>query len=157
MNNKVEVKLDDVQSEEVIELLQQHLNGMQAQTPPESVHALDLGAYKSASVKLWTAWSDGQLSGCGALKDLGDNHGEIKSMRTKDEFLRRGVADAVLDEIVSYAVGVKMNRLSLETGATEQFSAAQAFYSRRGFEACDPFGHYQLDPHSLYLTKAIGV
>lgn len=153
----MEVKLDDVQSEEVIELLQQHLIGMQAQTPPESVHALELDAYKSSKLELWTAWSDGQLAGCGALKDLGGNHGEIKSMRTKDEYLRQGVADVVLDTIISYAINAGMLKLSLETGATIQFSAAQAFYARRGFKACKPFGDYQLDPHSLYLTKAIDV
>jgi len=146
------VKLDDLEAPEVVELLKQHLQGMQAQTPPESVHALDISAYKSSDVKLWTAWSDDQLMGCGALKDLGDDHGEIKSMRTKDEYLRQGVADAILNEIIAHAKRSGTQRLSLETGATKYFMAAHKFYQRRGFKESAPFGSYKYDPHSLFLT-----
>lgn len=148
----MEIRLDDVEAPEVVELLRQHLEGMLAQTPPESVHALDISAYKSPDVKLWTAWSNDQLLGCGGLKDLGEQHGEIKSMRTKKQYLRRGVADALLTEIINYARQAKMQRLSLETGATEHFKAAQLFYQRRGFTESAPFGSYQSDPHSLFFT-----
>lgn len=149
------VKLDDLQSPGVVELLQFHVQGMQAQTPPESVHALDLSAYETPDIKLWTAWSDDKLMGCGALKDLGNQHGEIKSMRTKDEYLRRGVADAILNEIIAHAKRAGMQRLSLETGATEHFKAAHKFYLKRGFQESPPFGSYKLDPHSLFLTMKI--
>ena len=151
----MKVRLDDLKSAEVIELLQQHLLAMQEQTPPESVHALDISAYQSPDIKLWTAWSDDQLLGCGALKDLGDSHGEIKSMRTKNAYLRRGVADAILDEIIAHAKKSGMQQLSLETGATKHFHAAQAFYRRRGFEESAPFGSYQSDAHSLFLTMML--
>lgn len=148
----MDVKLDSLESPDVIELLRQHLQGMQAQTPAESVHALDISAYKSPDIKLWTAWTEGQLMGCGALKDLGDQHGEIKSMRTKKEYLRCGVGASILSEIMAHARRTSIKRLSLETGATEHFEAAQEFYRRKGFVESPPFGSYQLDPHSLFFT-----
>lgn len=159
----LDIRIDDLSSPEVVALLQSHLEGMQAETPPESVHALGLDAYQSADLTLWTVWSDGMLMGCGALKDLGvlnsegnaERHGEIKSMRTKKEHLRKGVADAVLTTIVDHAKSVGMQRISLETGKTELFIAAQQFYKKRGFVETTPFGDYTNDPHSLFLTLAL--
>ena len=63
----LDIRIDDLSSPEVVSLLESHLEGMQAQTPPESVHALDLSAYHCADLTLWTVWSDGDLMGCGAL------------------------------------------------------------------------------------------
>lgn len=151
----MKVKLDTIDTPQVAELLRQHLQGMHAQTPPESVHALNLSAYHSPHLKLWSAWEENQVVGCGALQDLGDGHGEIKSMRTKNAFLRRGVAAAILNAIVDYAQQHKFRRLSLETGATEHFSAAHAFYRKRGFVETTPFGSYQPDPHSLFFTLTL--
>jgi len=150
---------DNLDSPEVVALLHEHLHGMQSQSPPESMHALDISDYKSPDVTLWTAWSDGDLLGCGALKDLGELNGEhvgeIKSMRTKTEHLKRGVADAILNAITDYAKRRGIQRLSLETGATEQFSAALSFYRKRGYEETPPFGSYKLDPVSVFFTKKI--
>jgi len=150
------VKRDDASSAQVIKLLESHLTDLQALTPPESVHALDLSAYRSQSLYLWTAWAEDQLAGCGALKNLGQQQGEhlgeIKSMRTRAEFARNGVAKAVLCTILKYAVQIGMQRVSLETGATEHFKAAQAFYEGNGFKRTAPFDHYTNDPHSTYYT-----
>ena len=155
----MEIKIDDLSSTEVVSLLKSHLAGMQAQTPPESVHALNLDAYQSPELTLWTAWQDDVLMGCGALKDLGvvkgERLGEIKSMRTKEEHLRKGVADAVLAQIVQHAANIGLQRLSLETGKTDLFKAAQQFYRQRGFVETEPFADYTNDPHSLFLTKKL--
>ncbi|MCL4130193.1 UNVERIFIED_CONTAM: hypothetical protein GTU68_054853 [Idotea baltica] len=133
---------------------------MRAQTPPESVHALDLNAYISPGLHLWTVWRKDKLAGCGALKDHGvldgEHLGEIKTMRTKEIFLRQGVADTVLSTIVAFAKKQGIQRLSLETGKTEHFQAAQLFYERKGFQITEPFAHYKLDPHSVFYTIHIG-
>ena len=153
---RIDVKRDDVTSAEVIELLKSHLTAMQANTPPESVHALDLASYQSPELFLWTAWAEDHLAGCGALQDLGlqsgEHHGEIKSMRTKSQYVRMGVANAVLSSILEHAKNIGMQRVSLETGATEHFKAAQAFYERNGFTKTGPFAHYTDDPHSVFYT-----
>jgi len=152
----MEIRRDNIESAEVVELLTNHLKNMQGHTPPESVHALDLSAYHEPDLTLWTAWSENQLMGCGALKDLGfingERVGEIKSMRTKEAFLRQGVADAVLNTILESARAMDLQRLSLETGATEHFKAAREFYRTRGFEKTGPFADYTDDPHSSYFT-----
>lgn len=150
------VKQDDASAPAVIELLESHLTAMQAQTPAESVHALDLNEYRSSTLTLWTAWTEDQLMGCGALKNLGlqqgEHLGEIKSMRTRAEFARMGVANAVLRTILEFASQIGMQRVSLETGVTDHFKAAHAFYESNGFTRTAPFGDYTNDPHSVFYT-----
>lgn len=65
---------------------------MALHSPAESMHALDIEALRQPEITFWTAWSGAGLLGCGALKDLGARHGEIKSMRTVAPHLRKGIA-----------------------------------------------------------------
>jgi putative acetyltransferase len=96
-----------------------------------------------------------ELCGCGALQTLDQDHGEVKSMRTREKFLRQGVGQAVLSHIVTEACARGLKRLSLETGSAESFAAARSLYLRNGFEICNPFADYKLDPHSVFMTKPL--
>lgn len=137
----------------VLELIREHLDGMHANTPPESVHALDIAELRAPGVTFWTAWDGDDLLGCGALKEIDAAHGEIKSMRTVARHLRRGVAEAILERIIAVARERGYARLSLETGADEPFEAALRFYEKHGFEYCEPFADYKPDPFSRFMTR----
>ncbi|MCC7143318.1 MAG: GNAT family N-acetyltransferase [Candidatus Eisenbacteria bacterium] len=152
----VEVRPDDLTSAEVQSLIAEHLSGMQENSPPGHVHALAIEGLRGPGVTFWSAWIDGALSGCGALKELDPRTGEIKSMRTRAGFLRRGVAQAVLDEIIRTGRARGYTRLLLETGTGEAFEAAQAFYLRNGFERTGPFGAYPATPFSVFMEKRLG-
>jgi putative acetyltransferase len=84
------IKVDDLSGAEIQELLREHLRGMALISPPESIHALDLEALRKPEITFWTVWEDGELLGCGALKELDPRHAEIKSMRTSSAHLRKG-------------------------------------------------------------------
>jgi putative acetyltransferase len=77
----LEIREDDLSSQATRDLLRLHLDGMHAHSPAGSVFALDLSGLTATTVTVWTAWIDGDAVGMGALKDLGDGTGEIKSMR----------------------------------------------------------------------------
>ena len=125
---------------------------MAAHSPPESVHALDLEALRAPDVSFWTAWEDEELLGCGALKELDSEHAEIKSMRTARGHLRKGVAAELLQHIITESRKRHYRQLSLETGSPDAFKPAQEMYERAGFRLCDPFGDYQVDPYSVFMT-----
>ncbi len=150
-----DIREDDLRGAEVAALLAEHVGDMRAISPPESVHALDLAALRAPGITFWSVWQDGQLLGCGALKELDRAHGEIKSMRTAAVHRRRGVAAAVLEHIIGEAARRGYRRLSLETGSTGHFVAARALYGRYGFEPCGPFGSYADDPHSTFMTRRL--
>jgi putative acetyltransferase len=147
------IRVDDLSGPEIRALLDSHLRGMHALSPPESVHALDLSGLRRPEITFWTAWSGATLLGCGALKELGPDHGEIKSMRTAEEHRRKGVGRAILGHIVDEARKRGYRRLSLETGSAPPFKAAQRLYAGFGFHYCGPFGDYATDPHSVFMTR----
>ena len=149
------IRLDDLTGAEVRALLEDHLRDMGQLSPPESVHALDLDALRKPEIAFWTAWSEGALLGCGALKELDSLHGEIKSMRTAAAHRRKGVARAILTHIIEEAKKRSYARLSLETGAMKAFEPAQRLYGTFGFTYCPPFAQYTEDPNSVYMTRAL--
>ncbi len=146
------IVVDDLRSTEVQALLREHLADMAAQSPPESMHALDLDALGAPEVTFWTVRNCTGLCGCGALKELDPTHGEIKSMRTTQNHLRQGVAKTLLVHIVAEAKRRNYKRLSLETGTPARFAAARILYETHGFEVCSPFGDYVEDPFSVCMT-----
>ncbi len=151
----MEIKLDDVTGKEMIDLIREHLEGMNLTSPPESIHALGLEELKKADVTVWSAWEDGELLGCGALKELDATHGEIKSMRTAAAHLRKGTARQLLAHIIEEARERGYCRLSLETGSMEAFYPAQRLYESFGFQYCPPFADYWDDPNSVFMTKEL--
>ena len=148
----MDIRPDDLSHPAVLRLIEEHLQSMQAASPPESVHALDPGELQADDITFYAAWDDGELLGCGALKELDANHGEIKSMRTVAAHLRKGVAAAILEHIISEARTRGYVRLSLETGSGGPFDAALRFYEHHGFEYCPPFADYVVDPFSRFMT-----
>ena len=137
---------------DVISLLGEHLQGMADHSPPESIHALDVDGLKAPDITFWTMRDSDELLGCIALKQLDEKHGEIKSMRTVNAHLRKGIAAALLEHLVVEARQRSYDRLSLETGSGPGFEAAHALYRKFGFEYCGPFASYRDDPFSRFLT-----
>lgn len=151
----MDIRLDDLRGPKIAELLNIHLDFARAVSPPGSVHALDLEALRAPHISFWTAWDGERLLGCGALKELDSTHGEIKSMHTAKAARGRGVAAALLTRVIGEARLRGYQRLSLETGVTEDFAPARKLYQRFGFDTCAPFADYFADPFSVCMTRAL--
>jgi putative acetyltransferase len=146
------IRKDDLQGPEIAALLRAHLDHAARHSPPESIHALDLDRLRAPEITFWSAWFSGALVGCGALKELAPDHGEIKSMHTDAAHRGKGVAARLLAHILEEAKARSYRRVSLETGTMEGFAPARALYSRFGFRECPPFAQYREDPNSVCMT-----
>jgi putative acetyltransferase len=149
----VEIDVDDLRGEATLAVIAEHLAGMYASSPAESVHALDVDALRSPDVTFFSARVDGEVAGVGALKVLDGGRGEIKSMRVRSAHLGRGVGRALLRHLIAHARERGMTSLWLETGSTPEFLPAQALYESEGFVRCGPFADYADDPFSVFLTR----
>lgn len=145
------IKLDDLTGSQIIALLEEHLDDMQATSPPESKHALDLERLKVSSVKFWTIWDNDNLAGCAAYQKLDATHAEIKSMRTASSYKGKGVASTLLKHLIKDAELSGFKRLSLETGSMDYFKPARSLYLKHGFTYCKPFSNYVEDPNSKFM------
>ena len=146
---------DDLSGAAIAELLTLHLAEMHAWSPPCSVHAMPIDRLRAPDVTFYSAWSDGRLAACGAIKQLDDTHGELKSMRAHPDFRGKGAGRAVLLHLIAVARQRGYSRLSLETGAPEQFDPARTLYRAHGFAECGPFGDYAEDPFSQFMTRTL--
>ena len=149
------IVVDNLRRPEIIALLQEHLAEMRGVSPPESVHALDLSGLRKPDITFWTLWLGSELAGCGALKELSPDHGEIKSMRPAHRHKRKAVAANMVRHILGEAARRGYRRLSLETGSQPHFAPARALYASFGFQRCGPFGDYVDDPNSVFMTRVM--
>lgn len=145
------IREDDLSGEQTRKLVALHLRGMQANSPPEAVFALDVSGLNSADVTLWGVWDGETLVAIGALKRLDDGTGEVKSMRTHPDYLRRGAAAFVLEHIITQAGARGFSRLSLETGNGPAFEPALALYRKRGFVNGEAFAAYRPSAFNQFL------
>jgi len=149
------IQPDDPSRPDVLALLEEHLRNMHELSPPESVHALDVSGLQRPEITLWSVREEGILLGCGALKELDREHGEVKSMRTPQSLRRRGAGRAVLVHIIEEGRRRGYKRLNLETGPGEAFRPALRLYESLGFRYCGPFADYKLDPHSVFMALGL--
>lgn len=149
------IQIDPLQDQAVIELLSEHLADMRANSPPESVHALDLAALRSPDITFWSAREAGEILGCIALKQLDAHSGEIKSMRTRAQSRGRGIAAALLQTLLDEARRRGYRSLYLETGAQPFFAPAHGLYHKFGFVPCDPFADYLPDANSRFMRRQL--
>ena len=147
----IQIREDDLTGKKIATLLKEHLKNMREITPLESIHALDLDALRSPDITFWSAWSGDELRGCGALKELDSNSGEIKSMRTARAYRRRGVASRIIEHIIEESRQRAYSCVYLEAGALIEFAPALAWYKRYGCNYRNPFARiYGRSKQSIY-------
>lgn len=152
----IDIRPDDLSGPEMADLIAVHTRTMLATSPPGSCHFLPIDGLRQPSVSVWSLWDDAALLGCGALKDLGDQTGEIKSMHTRDGRRGRGLGRRMLEHILAEARLRGYTALFLETGSMDAFLPARLLYEAYGFTCCGPFGDYVADPNSTYMTLTLG-
>jgi len=151
----VKIVDDDLEGPEIAALLREHVQGMFDASQPDSIHTLNIDALRAPDITVWSAWGDSELVGCGALKELDADTGEIKSMRTAESHLGKGVATQILQHIVKVAKQRGYRSLYLETGSAPAFQPAHSLYLKAGFSYCGPFADYSEDSFSRFMVLAI--
>lgn len=144
--------LDDAQ---VVALIAHHQAEARATTPQDNAHAMGAEALRHPDISVWTMWEGEALLGVAALRQLSPDHGEIKSMRTAPDQLRRGVARALLAHLLALARARGYTRVSLETGTAPMFDAANRLYEAAGFIDGPVFGGYPESPHNRFMALAL--
>jgi putative acetyltransferase len=151
------IKPGNFDDDRVKALLTRHLEGMHANSPPGHVFALDWSALQKPEISFYALWEGDDLLGFGALKELEPTAGEIKSMRTADAHLRKGVAAAILEHIIAEARQRGYTRLSLETGSGPAFDPALELYRKYGFREGGAFDGYEKSPFNQFLHLDLAI
>ena len=119
--------------------------------PRESRHGLNVEQLIAEAVAFFLLRADGTPAGCGGIKLVGAQYGEIKRMYVRPQFRGRGFARLLLSHVEDYARAQGVGLLRLETGIHQR--EAIGLYERMGFRRIPPFGPYTEDPLSLCYEK----
>jgi putative acetyltransferase len=144
---------DGLTGEAVTRLLAFHRAEMHRWSPACKVHAMPVERLRKADVRFYSAWAKGELAAVGALKELDETRGEIKSMRATPEWRGKGAGEAMLLHLIQEGRGRGYRWLGLETGRPEAFAPAGNLYRKHGFAECPPFGDYVSDEFSLCMSR----
>ena len=130
--------------------LEEHLAGLY---PVESRHGYSIVKLIAESVAFYLLYVDSAPAGCGGIKLVGVEYGELKRMYVRPAFRGMGLGQAMLKHLSDYALSHGIRTLRLETGIHQ--AAAIHLYERAGFRQIPPFGEYTKDPLSRCYEKQI--
>ena len=134
----------------LIHELQTHLESFY---PPESRHGFSVQKLIAENVAFFVLRADGQPAGCGGVKLVDRDYGELKRMYVRPQFRGSGFGQKLLDHLAGHARAHGVTLLRLETGIHQQ--AAIRLYEKAGFRRIPPFGPYTNDPLSLCYEKQL--
>jgi putative acetyltransferase len=146
-----QIKIDNLSGKAIQDLLAFHQADALANSPPGTSYALDLSGLMTPDITVWSAWRGEALAGCAALKEMSATQGELKSMRTAPDFVRQGLATALLNHVIAVAKQRGYQTLCLETGTNDAYAPAVALYEKHGFVSGPVYGDYIESPHNQYF------
>ncbi|HEX6035020.1 MAG TPA: GNAT family N-acetyltransferase [Anaerolineales bacterium] len=141
---------DTLEAQALIEELESELAPLY---PSESRHGYSIERLLAEAVAFFLIRADGIPAGCGGVKLVGTEYGEVKRMYVRPQFRGLGLARQMLNHLVDYAHSQGIRVLRLETGIHQQ--DAIRLYEGMGFQRIPPFGEYKEDPLSRFYEKRI--
>jgi GNAT superfamily N-acetyltransferase len=141
---------DQLDAAQLIAELQTHLESFY---PPESRHGFSVDRLIAEGVAFFVLRVAGEAAGCGGIKNVDREYGELKRMYVRPQFRGQGYGAMILNHLAGYARRQGIVLLRLETGIHQQ--AAIRLYEQYGFQRILPFGPYTDDPVSLCFEKRL--
>lgn len=99
------------------------------------------------------AYLDEKPVGCGAFKPYSDTQVEVKRMYTLPEYRGKGIAQAILTELETWAAELNYTESILETGKMQP--EAIKLYAKAGYTIMPNYGQYTGVDNSVCFAKAI--
>lgn len=121
--------------------------------PRESRHGFSVERLLREAVDFFVLRHDGRPAGCGGLKLVGTEYGEIKRMYVRPQCRGLGLGKLMLEHLIEHARRRGMTVVRLETGIHQP--EAIGLYERSGFRRIPPFGPYREDSVSLCYEKRL--
>jgi putative acetyltransferase len=151
--SEISIGPEDPRQADVRRILAESSAYLQALYPSESNHLTDVDALAAPDAVFLVARRNGELLGSIAFRIIAPGHAEIKRMFVRAEARGGGLGRRLLHALEDTARQKHIDRISLETGIRQP--EAIGLYRAAGYQDCPPFGSYNDDPLSLFMTKRL--
>lgn len=120
--------------------------------PADSNHLDSIETLNRSNALMLGAVENDEVIAMGAVK-LFNGYGEIKRLYVPHHHRGKGLAKKIMTALESYLKEQSIFQAKLETGIHQP--EAIGLYKNLGYEDCDPFGEYQPDPLSRFMSKQL--
>jgi len=98
----------------------------------------------------------GEVVGCGAYRELGDEACEMKRLFVPERHQGQGSGRRLCAALIEHAARAGYRRMGLDTGNLN--TEAMALYASLGFRDCPPFHDYPatVKPHLRFMQRPLG-
>lgn len=144
---------DSVDAVQLIRQLDEEILVRYPEMPRHLIHGLHPADLADPNFRFIVARADGNAIGCGALRQIEPDAGEVKRMFVVGSFRRRGIARGILAAVEAEARSLGYEYLRLETGKAQP--EAVNLYQSAGYRQIDGFGEYVGSPFSVCFEKAM--
>jgi GNAT superfamily N-acetyltransferase len=134
----VEIKPVPADSDDAIGLIQALEDELRARYPGMTPHGLRADDPTHPRFVFMIAYAGGQAIGCGAIRELPHDVGEVKRMFVHPRWRGRGVARKILTSLEAHALERGYVALRLETGSGQP--EAIGLYRSAGYREIPAFG-----------------
>lgn len=149
----VEIAPERPDTPDAISLIEELEATLAPQYPVASRHGLSVERLIAESVAFFVIRVDRAPAGCGGIKLVALEYGELKRMYVRPPYRGRGLGKRLIDALAAHACVQRVPLLRLETGIHQ--TEAIGLYERVGFHRIPPFGPYRADPLSLCFEKQL--
>jgi putative acetyltransferase len=149
----IDIGPEDPRQADVRDMLVESDAYMHALYPAESNHLVDAEALATPETVFLAARRDGELLGSIAFRVIAPDHAEMKRLFVRPAARGLGLGRHLLAALEDAACRRGITRISLETGIKQP--EAIGLYRAFGYQECPPFGDYQPDPLSLFMTRRL--
>jgi GNAT superfamily N-acetyltransferase len=103
----------------------------------DASHADDVDDYTEPDGCFLLVYRAGEVVGCGAVRSLAPDVGELKRMWVRPDARGAGIGSALLTRLIEESRAIGHSRLLLDTNAT--LVEALSLYGKHGFEAVERY------------------
>lgn len=111
------------------------------------------GKYAAPEGRLYSAFADGKLAGCIALRKLEDGICEVKRLFVREEFRNQKIGVALIEKIIAEASKIGYEKMRLDT-YPPKMPKAVSLYKSYGFREI-PAYYYNPYGEALYMEKSL--
>jgi len=121
--------------------------------PPQNNYLDSIEQLQRSNCHFLAAYIDERIVGCGALKIVDAEYGELKRMYVQTGHRQSGIGQRILEELEAYSAANGIMLLRLETGVGQP--EALALYRKNGYRLIGPFGEYSDSSLNVFMEKLL--
>jgi len=151
MKQSISIKIANPNNEKVLEITEELSENLYIRFGSDGKDSFEDWEYDNSRFVFAIAEVDNEIIGCGAIRPIKNNTGEVKRMYSK--YRGKKIGQTILAFLEDKAKALDYTNLVLETRVKNE--DAIQFYLKQGYQIIPNYGKYTDRPEAICLGKSL--